>query len=140
MSLALYIILAGSKAPEVPAWNAAMAAADIPIAFETNVILKQHSGFLPAHLKGQKTGLYFVLESYPELLENYPALRTARVEAPVVYSLGYGGQVDECALVFLSAFTLVAKFNGFAFDPDSGRVLKPEEIKQAGDECLRQAQ
>jgi hypothetical protein len=140
LSLALYIILEASKAPSLKSWNAAMAAANIPVVFELGVDLKNQSGFLPAHLRRRKTGLYFLLEPRAELVESVPALSKIASEGSVIYSLGYGVSPNECAVTYLSAYVLVSAFNGTAFDPQLKAILTPVQLKQAGDSCMHMPQ
>ena len=76
----------------------------------------KETGFVPVTVKGQKSGFYFLLESYRELAQSYPKLVGIKLDKPIVYSLGYGGDRLECAAAFYSAAILVARFGGVAFE------------------------
>ncbi|HVQ13558.1 MAG TPA: hypothetical protein VMS40_08205, partial [Vicinamibacterales bacterium] len=59
MSMELFVILAATQAPDVDAWNKALATASVPLSF-MSVDLARHTGFLPAAFKGRDTGIYFL--------------------------------------------------------------------------------
>src|SRR5687767_823742 len=103
MSMELFVILAAGHAPDAPAWNKALAEARAPAVLAQGIDLAKHTGFLPVTVAGNQTGFYFLLESFPDLAAHYPAVAALKVEDPVVYSLGYGGDLNECAAVFYSA-------------------------------------
>jgi hypothetical protein len=138
MSMELFVILAASNAPDTDAWNRALAEAQVPARIEA-ADLTRHTGFLPVKVGETQTGLRFLLESYAELATHYPAVASLRVEKPVVYSLGYGGDWDECAAVFYSASVLVAKFGGTAFEPQGGIVMSSKDLLDAAGECRKEA-
>jgi hypothetical protein len=144
MSMELFVILAATQAPDIDAWNKALASASVPVSF-VSADLSRHGGFLPATLKGQKTGLRsFSISSYSELVGDYPGAAAIKIQNPVVYELGYGGDWLEAATVFYSASVLVLKFGGTAFDPQGGMVMDApallEAAKQCEEELARQAQ
>jgi hypothetical protein len=131
----LFVILAASGAPDVAAWNESLAAARTSVRITEEVQLSRHSGFVPVTVNGQKTGFYFLAESYSELAAQYPAIAKIKVDEPVVYSLGYGGDLNECAAVFLAASALVERFGGTAFEPQAGIVMGARELRDAGKQC-----
>jgi hypothetical protein len=135
MSMTLFVILAAGHAPDAPAWNKALAEARTPAVLAPDIDLSQHTGFLPVNVGGKQTGFYFLLESFPDVASLYPAVAALKVERPMVYSLGYGGDLNECAAVFYSASALVAKFGGIAFDPQGGTVLGTKELIASAKEC-----
>ena len=131
----LFVILAAGQAPDAPAWNKALAEARTPAVLAQGIDLSKHTGFLPVTVGGTQTGFYFLLESFPELAAHYPAVATLKLEKPVVYSLGYGGDLNECAAVFYSASVLVEKFGGTAFEPQGGIVMGAKELLGAAKQC-----
>jgi hypothetical protein len=133
--MALFVILAGGHAPDVPAWNKALVDARSPAVLAQGIDLSKHTGFLPVTVGGNQTGFYFLLESFPELAAHYPAVAALKIEKPVVYSLGYGGDLNECAAVFYSAFVLVEKFGATAFEPQGGIVMAAKDLLGAAKEC-----
>jgi hypothetical protein len=135
MSMTLLVIFAAGHAPDAPAWNKALAEAHTPALLAQNIDLSKHTGFLPVTVGGKKTGFYFLLESFPELAAHYPAVAALKVEKPMVYSLGYGGDLNECAAVFYSASALVEKFGGTAFDPQGGTMVGAKDLIAAAKEC-----
>jgi hypothetical protein len=135
MSMELFVILAATQAPDVEAWNKALAAASVPVSF-VSADLSHHSGFLPATLKGEKTGLRsFSIASYSELVSYYPNVAAIKINNPVVYELGYAGDFLEAATVFYSASALVLKFGGTAFDPQGGIVMDAAALLEAAKQC-----
>jgi hypothetical protein len=135
----LFVILAAGHAPDAAAWNKALADARVPATLSQSVDLTKHTGFLPATVSGKRTGFYFLLESFPDLAAHSPAIAALKVEKPVVYSLGYGGDLNECAAVFYSASVLVEKFGGTAFEPQGGIVMGAQELVSAAKECQEMA-
>ena len=140
MSMELFVIFASGQAPAAAAWNRALADAHTPAAIAQDVDLSKHTGFLPVTLSGKQTGFEFLLESFSELAAHYPAIAKLKVGKPVVYSLGYGGDLNECAAVFYSASVLVEKFGGTAFEPQGGVVMATEDLLSAARECQEMAQ
>jgi hypothetical protein len=135
VSMTLLVILATGHAPDASAWNRALSEAHLPAVLAQDIDLSKHTGFLPVNVGGEKTGFYFLLQSFQELAAHYPAVAALKVEQPMVYSLGYGGDLKECAAVFYSASALVEKFGGIAFDPQGGNVLGAKELIAAAKEC-----
>jgi hypothetical protein len=131
----LFVILAAGQAPDVSAWNKALVEAHTTAVLAQDIDLSKHTGFLPVAIGGKQTGFYFLLESFPELAAHYPAVAALKVEKPVVYSLGYGGDLNECAAVFYSASVLVEKFGGTAFEPQGGIVMGANELLAAAKVC-----
>jgi hypothetical protein len=137
--MTLLVIFATGHAPDALAWNRALTEARNPAVLSHEVDLSKHSGFLPVKVGDKQTGFYFLLESYPELAAHYPAVANLKVERPVVYSLGYGGDLNECSAVFYSASVLVEKFAGTAFDPQGGTFLDGGQLSSAAEECQKMA-
>jgi hypothetical protein len=138
MSMELFVILAATNAPDVDAWNKSLAAASVPVVFES-ADLTHHSGFLPATLRARKTGLFFLRDSYPELAAHYPAVAAINVQQPIVYSLGYGADLQEAATAFYAASVLVSRYGGTAFEPQGGIVMDARALLEAAEECEAQA-
>jgi hypothetical protein len=135
VSMELFVILAAGHAPDSPAWNRALAETGTPAVLAQNIDLSKHTGFLPVTVGGSQTGFYFLLVSFAELAAHYPAVAALKPEKPVVYSLGYGGDLNECAAVFYSASVLVEKFGGTAFEPQGGIVMGAKELLSAAKQC-----
>jgi hypothetical protein len=131
----LFVIFALGKAPSMDAWQRELDARRTPIQFTEKVDISGHSGFLPASIDGHKSGLFFLIENYAELASNYPAVGRLGLQQPVVYSLGYGGDLYECAAAFYSASALVSAFGGKAFEPQGGMFMGEQELLAAAKEC-----
>src|SRR6185312_7147483 len=130
MSMELFVILAASSAPDVTAWNRALADAHVPVSIHV-ADLPKHHGYLPVVLDGKTTGFRsFDIESSRELAEQYPAVAKLKVERAVVFALGYGDAL-EGAVVFYSASVLVATFGGIAFEPQGGVIMNREDLVKA---------
>lgn len=98
---------------------------------EEELDLNTHSGFLPMRLEDEDTGLYFLIEDFNDLAANIPPLKEVSIENPVVYSLGFGGHMDEGAVVFYSASALMAEYNGMAFETQGGVFMNADELHEA---------
>jgi hypothetical protein len=110
------------------------------VQFSESLDLTRQSGSLPLTVKGQRSGFYFLNESYAELREQHPALASVELDTPVVYSLGYGGHFVECASVFYAASALVAQFGGIALDPQGGIFITEAQLADAAKQCDALAQ
>ena len=139
MSLQILIFLTLANAPSTEAWQASLTAEQVPIQFTEKVDLTKHSGFLPLLVKGRKSGFYFLVEDFADLRSSYPALARLRLKEPVVYSLGFGANILECASAFYSASNLVAAFEGTAYDPQTGQFMIAKDLSSTAEECFQQA-
>jgi hypothetical protein len=135
VSMELLIIFALGKAPTMDAWQRELDARHTPLQFTEKVDISKHSGFLAATIAGHKSGLFFLIENYAELASNYPVIGQLGLQQPVVYSLGYGGDLYECASAFYSASALVSAFGGKAFEPQGGVFMGEQELLAAAKEC-----
>jgi hypothetical protein len=88
-------------------------------------------------LNGQETGVYFSRDGFSDLAETYPAIGKAPYANTVVYTLSFGGDLREARAAFLSASTLVAKFNGVAFEPQEGKFMSARELRDAADQIAQ---
>jgi hypothetical protein len=126
----LFVIFALGKAPTMDAWQRELEARRIPLQFTEKVDISEHSGFLAATVGGHKSGLFFLIENYAELASNYPVIGQLGLQQPVVYSLGYGGDLYECACAFYSASALVSAFGAKAFEPQGGVFMGSKSCSQ----------
>ena len=131
MSMELLVFLSMDAAPNVQKWNAALAERKLPVKITETVNLTEHSGFLPMTLDGNPTGLYFLNEDYSELAASIPSLTKPPFANTVVYSLGYGGDFKEGAVVFFAAAALVEEFRGVAFETQAGQFMGAPELVEA---------
>jgi hypothetical protein len=131
----LLVIFALGKAPTMDAWQRELDVRHTPLQFTEKVDIAEHGGFLPATIDGHKSGLFFLIGNYAELASNYPGIGQLGLQQPVVYSLGYGGDVYECAAAFYSASALVSAFGGKAFEPQGGVFMGEQELLAAAREC-----
>jgi len=139
MSMELFVIFALNKSPTFDAWQSELTTSRSPAQFVQKVDLQQHTGFLPMKVQGRDSGFFLLRESYSELAAHYPGLHQLKQEGSIVYSLGYGGDFDECASAFYSAAALVALSNGKAFEPQGGQFMSKEELIEAASNCLQLA-
>ncbi|HIC80133.1 MAG TPA: hypothetical protein EYP07_04105 [Kiloniellaceae bacterium] len=140
MSIELYVLFAMQDAPNLEEWNNALSERNIPVAITEQVDLSAHSGFLPMRLGNEETGLYFLIEDYADLAANIPSLKEVSIEEPVVYSLGYGGRLEEGAAVFYSASALTAEFNGVAFEPQGAVFMNADTLLEAAKQLHQMAE
>jgi hypothetical protein len=62
-------------------------------------------------------------------------LSSIKIDHPIVYSLGYGGNALECASAFCSAAILVARFGGVAFEPQGATFMSEQDLDAAATQC-----
>ena len=115
-------------APNLDAWKGALVEQNLPLTIIAVAPLDTHFGFLPMRLENRDTGLHFLIEDYADLAEHFLSLRDISIEKPVVYSLSFGSDSNEGAVVLYSAFALTVEFNGIAFDPQRGAVVPPDAL------------
>ena len=141
MSMELFVIFAAAQAPDAPAWNKALAAADSPATFVETYEQTIKTGYLPVAVNGKRTGFEFYRSesAYPELAAHYPAIAHLKIDKPVVYSLIYHGDFEQCAAVFYSASVLVAGFGGTALESQGGIVMSATDLVNAAKECQAMA-
>jgi hypothetical protein len=135
MAMELLVILASQHAPTAQSWESALKDSHAPVQFSVRFDPSKQTGFVPVDVQGQKSGFYFLLESYQELTQLYPKLVSINLEQPIVYSLGYGGHRLECAAALYSAAILVARFGGVAFDPQGATFVSQQELTAAAKQC-----
>ena len=135
MSMELIIILALQRAPTLDAWQRALDARHIPIQFTYKADLAKHTGFLPVEVNGRRSGFYFSQDQYSDVASTYPAIASAHMAKPAIYSFEYGGNFDECTSVFYAAGVLVSDFGGVAFDPQGGAFMSSQELAETAKEC-----
>ncbi len=135
MSVDILVVLALNQAPSGESWAHALAETKGPVAFVQPIDTLHASGFVPMSVNGRSTGLYFLRRPYAEAATLYAPISSVHLASPVVYVLSFGAHSDECTAVFMSASVLVAKFNGIAFDPQSGTVVTAKQLRNAADQC-----
>jgi len=139
MSMELFVIFALSKSPTFDQWHSELEASRSPAQFAQKVDLQQHSGFLPMKVQGRDSGFFLLRESYSDLTKHYPTIRQLKQQDPVVFSLGYGGNFDECAAAFYSAAALASMSGGKVFEPQGGVFMSKEQLIEAASQCLELA-
>ena len=139
MSMDLYVFIEGHASLNIVEWQQALDAGAFPIQLAKGVDLAGLSGFLPVVLEGKSTGFYFFREDMKELASAIPEIEAAHLNKATVYNLNFGGHFLECASAYYSAAALVAKFKGRAFDPQDGKFLTFDELRDAGNGCLKLA-
>ena len=139
MSMDLYVFIEGHPTLSTVEWQQALDARALPVQLGRGVDLAGLSGFLPVVLDGRPTGFYFLREDATELASDIPEIKAAHLNKATAYNLSFGGHFLECARAYYSAAALVAKFNGRAFDPQDGKFLTFEELRAAGNGCLKMA-
>ena len=140
MSMELFVLFALQDAPNLDEWKSALSERELPVSITEDVDLSTHSGSLPMRLESDDTGLYFLIEDYTDLAENIPPLKEVSIENPIVYSLGYGGHMDEGAAVFYSAYALTVEFNGIVFEPQGAAFMDADNLLQAAKQLHEMAE
>jgi hypothetical protein len=79
-------------------------------------------------LDKKDTGIYFLIDDYADIAARFPSLKQAPMQDPVVYSLGFGGRLDEAAAVFYSAYALTVAFNGIALETQGGTLADADTL------------
>jgi hypothetical protein len=132
MSMDLYVFVDHSSPLTVLEWQQAIDASHFPLRLDKKIDLKTLGGFFPVVLKNKKTGFYFSTADVGELGKEIPGLRQSPSTA--AYDFNFGGHFLEGASAYYLAATLVASFNGRAFDPQSGQWLDSKELQKIAGE------
>jgi hypothetical protein len=135
MSVEILVLMATHQSPTSDAWQKALKEYSLPVQFSELTDLTRHTGFMPLTVRGQRSGFYFLIESYTEARTLYPVLANVKLQEPVVYSLQFGGHFLEGASAFYAAAVLVARFGGVAFDPQGGTFVTQEQLVEQGKLC-----
>lgn len=137
MSMQLLVLFAMQDTPDIDDWKNALREQNVPVSITAEVDLESHTGFLPMRLENRDTGLYFQIEDYADLAASIPPLNEVSIEDPVVYTLGYGGSLEEGAVAFYSAFALTVTFNGVAFEPQGGGFMNADSLLEAATQLYK---
>ena len=147
MTMELFLILAGARAPTVAAWQRALRDQGIPLELTQEVDLRVSHALLPVilrdpqlgraagHERGHSLELRFSRDDYEQLEAAYPRLAKLNVRQPVVYTLGYAISLQESAAVFYSAAALVAEFGAKAFEPQLGGFMTVQDLLESAEGC-----
>ena len=135
----LFVLFALTKTPTFDAWAEELRTQRAPVQLVHPADLQNHTGFLPVRVQSRDSGLFFLRHDYGELVALYPALSNFQVQNPSAYSLGYGGNFDECASAFYSAAALIRITGGKVFEPQGGIFMSERELIDAAEICLASA-
>ncbi|MES9950910.1 MAG: hypothetical protein ABW118_18280 [Candidatus Thiodiazotropha sp.] len=131
MSMSLFVVLALGVEPNTNELNQFSKENGHNIEYTHNVVLNEHSGFLPAILNSQEAGMEIYSFSTSEFPEPFKSVIPANYSEGVVYQLRYGGNPIEAQSAFTTAAILITKYNGVAIDDQSGNLMSPEQLIQA---------
>jgi hypothetical protein len=115
-------------------WQVAVDAEGYPLKFASDVQLQAHSGFLPAHLRGELTGFecnHFSADEFlPEMREQLPGLDLGRDWKFVLAFRWLGSKEAELLAAWMAATAYAQATDGVILDGEEGKVFTPVEGRQ----------
>ncbi|KMT67057.1 hypothetical protein [Catenovulum maritimum] len=131
MSMSLFVVLALEVEPNSNTLNLSAKEFGYNIEYSKNVELKRHTGFLPAVLDNQKTGVELYSFLADELPNQFKVLVPTDYQQGFVYQLKFSGDAMEVKTAFTTAIILNTKYNGVAIEDQSGALLSVEQLTQS---------
>lgn len=131
MSMSLFVVLALGAEPNTDELNLYSKANGYNIRYIEKVVLKEHSGFLPATIKSQEAGTE--LYSFPasDLPEPFKPIVPPKYNEGIVYQIRFGGNPIEAQTAFTSAIILSSKYNGIVIEDQTGSLMSLEQLTQS---------
>lgn len=132
MSMNLYVVLALTTAPSSSEINTHAQELSIPIEISATDLSK-HSGFLPIKVSGNDSGVETYVYPASKAADDIPENEKINVSSSIVFEFRWGSNFKEAAAAFYMAQVLTAKYNGVAFEPQSGMFLESEQMAQGAE-------
>ena len=128
MSMELFVIVALEQVTNTDSFNSKAKEHSVPIVFEKNIKLTEHSGFLPSITKGQKSGVEVYSIKYSDIEAMLPPNDELKITNPTVITFRWGGDFFEGATAMYAAAVFTANNGGLAFEPTSNMYLNNAQL------------
>jgi hypothetical protein len=133
MSMELYV-LSDRELSSVSDWQAAIDAEGYPLQLGNNVQLERHSGFLPAHLRGELTGFEFdrfpADEFLDETRQDMPDVDLSHDWKFVLSFRWLGSKESELLAAWMAGTAYAQTSGGVILDGEEGKIFTPAEARQ----------
>jgi hypothetical protein len=99
-------------------------------AYEKNIDLSSHTGFIPVNLGDKETGVESYKAPLSEIIDRLPPNESINKDNSLVIRLRWGGDMIEGATALYTAAIYTEFYNGIAFDPMSNTYIETNQLKQ----------
>jgi hypothetical protein len=130
MSMSLYVVLALKTMPSPEEINLDAKELNIPIEISVDADLSKHTGYLPINVSGNDSGVEVYVFPASELEDVIPQSESIDFGNSIAVEFRWGGNFKEAIAAFYTAQVLTMKYNGVAFDPESGIFIESEQLAQ----------
>ena len=131
MSLSLFVVLALEAQPNTNDLNKQANESDYNIVYEEHISLNTHTGFLPAKINGQETGVELYFFKATDLPNQFTSSLPEEYSKGVVYQLRFGGNPIEAQAAFTTAIIMGMKYNGLTIEDQAGTLLSVNQLSEA---------
>ena len=106
---------------------------NIPIEINTEADLGKHTGYLPIKVSGNESGVETYIYPASKIKDIIPENGDLDIDNSIVVQFRWGGSFKEAVAAFYTAQVLTVKYNGVAFDPESGMFLESQQLAQGAE-------
>jgi hypothetical protein len=124
-------VLSDRQLTSVADWQAAIGAEGYPLQLDPGVNFQTHSGFLPAHLRGQSTGFecdHFPAEEFIREIQETGIIDVAH-DWKYVLAFRWGGDLNALQAVRMAATAYAAAVNGVVLDDQEAKIYSVAEAR-----------
>ena len=123
-------ILSDRELTSIAEWQAAINAEGYPLQLDSSGQLQTHSGFLPAHLRGELTGFECHHDEAAEFIQENSDIDFGHAWK---FALGFrwlGSKESELLAAWMAATAYAQASAGVIFDGEEGKIFTPVEARQ----------
>lgn len=131
MSMSLFVVLALGSEPTTNDLNIHAKEIGQSIQYVENVMLHEHSGFLPAKISKQEAGMELYAFPAYDLPDAFMKAIPQEYDNGIAFQLKFGGVPTEAQSAFTTAIILSSKYNGVVIEDQSGSLMSIEQLKQS---------
>jgi hypothetical protein len=139
MSMSLFLLLPLDAPLKTEHLNEAAIKLEVPIVFNSDIDLGNHSGFLPALVNGTRAGVEILKLSFAEVSYVLPPNKDITSTETLVIQFRLGVDSNETLIALYTALLYLSCFNGIAFDSMSNQYFTTEQLQQNIDTILKPA-
>jgi hypothetical protein len=123
-------VLSDRELGSISEWQAAIDAEGYPLQMAADIELKQHSGFLPAHLRGVLTGFECAHIPADEFMQEMPAVDFDRDWKFALEFDWLGSRESELLAAWMAATAYIEATNGVIFDGEESKFQLPSQARK----------
>lgn len=127
MSIEVHIFLNDSRVPSREAWQHAIDDMSFPTVLDTELNVREQTGFSPTIYAGQSTGFEFYLDPTQDILSSYSHIAERIGDREKCVTFRWGGDLTEMAAALSAAAALTKLADGVFYYPDDDLVFGADE-------------